>query len=552
MFTFNAIIKMKAQFDMSNTFYFIKNVKSCSAGKKLVAALLLCFMIFSDVQGQDEKTYMMRPLCSTAPDSITATSTTVCVGQSVMLTQNGGVLGTNGNFYWYELGCGGTLVGTGASINVSPLVNTTYHVRAEDSCGVTTCASITITVIPLPSAVMSANSAICSGDCTNIMISFSGPGPFTYSYTDGVTTFGPFTTSANPTIFQVCPTATTNYTLTSLANPFCFGTVAGSATITVNQLPSPAITGNNTFCQGNSTTLNAGTGYTSYIWSNAAITQTINISTPGTYTVTVTDVNGCTGSSSVVVTVAPPPVVNLGSDVSICVGNSVQLDAGWGYACYIWSNGANTQTINISTSGVYYVTVCDANGCTGTDNINVIVYPLPLALITPDAAVNICLGDTVHFTANTGAGYTYQWFKNGNIIAGAVNSFYDAAHNGFYSVEITNNGCTGTSSFTQVHIVCFPPLDPELRTTNVSTDDEVVLIPNPASDYFELRIGNFGFEKEVRINITDVLGKNIYTQSEINNPKSAIKVSISHLFNGIYFVTIADGSKKAVKKLIKN
>ncbi|MEP7080096.1 MAG: T9SS type A sorting domain-containing protein [Ginsengibacter sp.] len=68
----------------------------------------------------------------------------VCPGNPVLLSVVGGTLGTNASWKWYTSSCGGTLVGTGASITVSPLVATTYYVRAEGDCNITVCQPVTI------------------------------------------------------------------------------------------------------------------------------------------------------------------------------------------------------------------------------------------------------------------------------------------------------------------------------------------------------------------------------------------------------------------------
>ncbi|MEP7171153.1 MAG: hypothetical protein ABI855_17425, partial [Bacteroidota bacterium] len=323
--------------------------------------------------------------CSVAPDSISsnATNNTICSGQSVTLTQIGGVLSANGAFHWYADSCGGTSLGTGYSITFSPTITTTYYVRAEDTCGVTSCTSITITVLPspapptitgvttfcqgsssvltassgyscyqwsiasttqsinvsspgtytvtvcnangctasgsatvivnpLPTANLAGNASVCAGNCTNLNVTFSGTGPFTYSYTNGTQNFGPFTTSVNPVIFTVCPVVTTVYTLIDVWDVYCEGIVSGIATVTVNPLPNPVISGQTAICPGSSTFLDAGAGYTSYLWilanGTVASSQVVPADTPGIYIAIVTDANGCVGSDSVTVVAVPNPV----------------------------------------------------------------------------------------------------------------------------------------------------------------------------------------------------------------------------------------------------
>lgn len=82
---------------------------------------------------------------STAPTSISKNRTTICPGDAITLQVNGGTLGTNASYVWYSGSCGGTYVGTGTSIVVSPVVATTYYVRIEGDCNVTSCVSMPIT-----------------------------------------------------------------------------------------------------------------------------------------------------------------------------------------------------------------------------------------------------------------------------------------------------------------------------------------------------------------------------------------------------------------------
>ncbi|MEI6349350.1 MAG: hypothetical protein WCP69_15500, partial [Bacteroidota bacterium] len=109
---------------------------------------------------------------STAPTSITGT-TTICNGGNTTLSVSGGSLGTGASWKWYSGSCGGTSVGTGISVNVSPTANTTYYVRAEGTCNTTTCATTTVTVNSLSTAPTSitGTTTICNGGNTTLSVS---------------------------------------------------------------------------------------------------------------------------------------------------------------------------------------------------------------------------------------------------------------------------------------------------------------------------------------------------------------------------------------------
>ena len=114
----------------------------------------------------------------------------------------------------------------------------------------------------------------------------------------------------------------------------------------MNQNPAPVISGNTDICQGQSTTIGPGPGFTTYSWSTGASTQSISVTATGNYSVTVTDANGCTGTTSAAVTVNALPSPSVSGPPSVCSGTAVTYDAGAGYTGYQWNTGATTQTIN--------------------------------------------------------------------------------------------------------------------------------------------------------------------------------------------------------------
>lgn len=175
---------------------------------------------------------------------------------------------------------------------------------------------------------------------------------------------------SNPNISNpaASPALTTLYTLTVL------DTISGcSATddilIIVTGGPTAIASADTTICYGSTVTLNASGGVT-YLWSTNATSSSI-IATPTvstTYYVTVYDGSGCGDSDTINITVNNPSV-DLGNDTVIPVGQSLVLDAGPGFASYIWSNSLTSQTITVTTAGTYSVTVTDNIGCTGNDAI---------------------------------------------------------------------------------------------------------------------------------------------------------------------------------------
>lgn len=208
-------------------------------------------------------------------------------------------------------------------------------------------------------------------------------------------------------------------------------------TIQVNYAPIPQVQlGNDTsFCPGSSLLLNATTANASYLWQNNTTGATLTASQPGLYWVTVT-VNQCSGSDSINLSLLPSPTVNLGPDTAICAGSVLMLDATTANAGYLWSTGATAASINVSQAGPYWVQVT-VNQCSARDTITLSTKPLPQVNLGADTM--ICAGQQVTLSAAT-PNATYRWQDNSN------SASYTASQAGWYSVEVTVNGCSATDS----------------------------------------------------------------------------------------------------------
>src|SRR5262249_15695892 len=154
-----------------------------------------------------------------------------------------------------------------------------------------------------------------------------------------------------------------------------------------------------------------------YLWNNGATTRTITVNSSGSFSVQVTDANGCQGASSapVSVTVSTPPIASIvpNGPTTFCSGGSVTLDAGAGFAAYLWTNGATTRTISVNSRGSFRVQVTDANGCQSAASapVSVTVNTPPIASITPNGLTTFCSGGSV--TLDAGAGFAAYLWNNG-------------------------------------------------------------------------------------------------------------------------------------------
>jgi gliding motility-associated-like protein len=138
-------------------------------------------------------------------------------------------------------------------------------------------------------------------------------------------------------------------------------------TVTEQAYLTPTITGNTDFCEGNTASIAAETGYTSYIWTTGNTNNQVIIDEGGIYSVTVSDANGCTGIGTTNVVMHPNPDPSISGNLSFAETSSTVLSAvGGNYNSYAWSSGSTEASIEVNNGGIYIVAVSDANGCTGS------------------------------------------------------------------------------------------------------------------------------------------------------------------------------------------
>lgn len=199
-------------------------------------------------------------------------------------------------------------------------------------------------------------------------------------------------------------------------------------------------------------TPNGGTPNYTFVWSNASTDEDLTGLSIGTYTVTITDTNGCTGTESFIVPNACNPIT-IGANVTpeSSAGNDGSISAfsngGTMPYEYVWNvaGGTNGNLTNL-TAGTYTATVTDANGCTGTNSFTVDPFICPTVTATTQATGVTCAGGNTGSATATGAGgtppYTYNW-SNG--VTNQQNLSGLAA--GTYTVTATDvDGCFATST----------------------------------------------------------------------------------------------------------
>lgn len=232
----------------------------------------------------------------------------------------------------------------------------------------------------------------------------------------------------------------------------CGASATETTTVTIPAKPTVAITpSSTTACYGSDVTLEATEGFQEYNWNYHELpSQTITaevLTETTTFTVTVTDANGCTATASQEVTVDEIGTVTITGDDEVCENGDVTLSAPAGTGnTYLWNTGATTSSITVSkmtATTTFYVTVTDASGCVSEGEKEVVVNTLPDVTIDEEESVAICDGETVTLTASGAS--TYVW--NDEEETEGANLTVDAE--GTYTVTGTDvNGCENTASVT--------------------------------------------------------------------------------------------------------
>ncbi|MEP7265044.1 MAG: hypothetical protein ABI772_11130, partial [Bacteroidota bacterium] len=390
----------------------------------------------------------------------------------------------------------------------------TYTVTAtEGVSGCSASASVVITQPPGLSISGSVTHASCAGVCNGaISQTISGGAGYSYLWSNGATTK------------DVTGLCSGSYTVTVTYNSGC----TQSSSYTVNNIYSmtASTTKGNVLCKGAATgtinlTVNNGVPAYSFLWNNSATSQNLSGVAAGTYTVTATDVNGCTAQTSATLT-QPATVLSttISSSTTVsCFGlsnGSATVTASGGVApyTYIWSNGASTATASGLSAGTYTVTATDANSCSSQQTTTI---TQPSAALDADISSStnvLCFGLTTGSATATATGgttaYTYIWSN------GSTSSTNNNLASGNYTVTITDSrSCTSTASVTITQPVA------ALSVSTVATN-------------VNCRSGNDG-----TVTATPSGGTSPYTYIWSNG---ATTVTNSNLTSGTYTITVTDAN----------
>ncbi len=431
-----------------------------------------------------------------------------------------------------------------------------YTVTVHDSCGSSASTSVSITQpTGVHSGISSVSEVGCNGGNGGKATATASGGTYPYSYS----------WSSGSTLATATGLSAGTYTVTVTDKNGCSATnAAPMATITQPAVLSVSLSGPVTeaFCHSGkgsaSVTATGGTTPYTYTWTGAlSTTASCTKLTAGSYTVTVKDKNGCSATVGLTITqpVAIHDTIVSSSKVNVlCNGSAtgsatVGVKLGTAPYTYLWTNGQTNAAATGLSAGIYSVTVTDANGCSSS--------ACPLTITQPgdlrDSIVGSSCNDN-YITATLGvkggvAPYTYAWSPGGGTKATLTNLTVNT-----YTITVTDKNHCSIVYITS--LVCNLPTVKEKDDKNNSGCcaglDNITIYPNPTSGQFTITVESEKLKVESNtVEIYNMLGQKVYTESSIHGPQSTINISDQP--NGIYLIRILDNNGNLVsqKKVVK-
>lgn len=354
-----------------------------------------------------------------SPSAFIEGDTTFCTGGSTFLKAPSGLY----TYFWSG----------GSRDSILQITNSgVYTLTIEDTFGCKDSASIFIDTLPLPKIKFTGPGTLCEGQFGRV-----SPGDFAYYQWS--------TGDVLPDI-QVLRSGVYKVTVTG------FNGCKASDSIEVRVLPNPvpSLISPGLICPDEEIEIRTAEVFQHYIWNTGDTTSSIRKSQAGSYEVTVTDLNGCTGSISTEIRPAPRPLVSIQGDTQVCEGDTARLFSNESFSRYEWSTGATGPLIHLTNPGQYVLTVVDSNNCTAQDSVSVIFLKNPPVAIA--GPLKFCLGNFT--TLKAPAGYPqYTWST------GSRDSVIQVREPGLYKVTVTTSeGCSRSSSVMVTSDIPVPPL----------------------------------------------------------------------------------------------
>ena len=391
-----------------------------------------------------------------------------CAGEGVTMTASGA------SSYSWSNGLGSNSTATFSSN--TPGSYTVTVTGTSNGCSGTATANITVKQIPsvTVNGSTSGTASICSGASTTLN-AVANPANATLTWSGGAVTTNPLTVSSAGA-----------YTVTANLDG-C--TATATVTVTAHDNPTVTISGPSTLCSGTTATLTA-TGLTSYSWSGPSTGSgaSLDISAGGTYTVSGTDANGCSGTATKTIDSKTSPTVTINGGCLLCDGSSLTLTASSSLpnTSFVWSDASATtgNTLTVTSAGSYTVTGT-LDGCSGTDTKTVTAGTTPADPTVHNGSR--CGSGTVELSVTPEDGCTYHWYTSATTSseAGAGSTFTTPSISNSTNYWVSAQNAAGCSS-SRIQVSATVNTPPTVNIEPVSAicaGESVTLTANGASSY---------------------------------------------------------------------
>ncbi len=389
----------------------------------------------------------------------------------------GGTVATCGTTYSINAGNpGSTYVwqpGNQTSQSITVFTNGNYQVTVTNTNGCTAAQTVSITLNTNVKPLLGNDTTVCGPRVLNAGYPLS-----TYLWNNGATTQ------------TVLATISGSFEVKVTDQNGCIG--KDTVNLIVNTPAQVSLGPDYTNCKPKfGLVLTPTTSATSYSWSNGAVTSSLTVTNNGPYWVQVTAANGCKAKDTINVSFLQTPVANLGPDKTVC--GSTLLDALNIGSNYLWNNNSTGQTLNVTTSGAYFVTITNpSNSCFQKDTITVSVNPLVTVFLGNDTTY--CSNSTYVLNAGN-AGATYSW------TSGQTTPTVSVASSGIYGVMVTNAGGCSASDFITVTLVGAPVVNLGSNIRYLCGNNNVPLgVPNSGTINWNSNVGFTATSPSVTIN----------------------------------------------------
>ncbi len=360
----------------------------------------------------------------------------IALGESLTLSISDSIMKCIEDSIWIDASKDGAVYWSTGTYADSILINSPQTIYAFDSLPGCQLLSDTLLVKNFPRDSGVALTSSDTGYCpqSNMLVTTTNSYS-SYNWMNGATSASIMVNSTNPVYVEI------------IDNNGCLG-YSDTLIPLAYTAPTPIITQNDTsICIGDSISLSTSQSYSQYLWNTSATTQSIWVNQTMNYSVTVTDSNGCSGTTpGTQVNIQPLPVFTL-SHVgfnAICDSQLVYLSASDTSLQYTWNTAQTTDSILITQNGMYSTIATDSIGCVSNSDTVEFVLSNPLASISPQGPTEFCAGESVDLNGTPGMS-AYNWSTGNNTPNVTVNNTQ------LVTLIITDSvGCMDTSSALQV------------------------------------------------------------------------------------------------------